>query len=31
VLQPELYRELTELTGSTGERAFFPAYRAGSR
>ncbi len=30
VLQPELYRELTERTGARGDVDFFPAYRAGS-
>jgi lipid II:glycine glycyltransferase (peptidoglycan interpeptide bridge formation enzyme) len=31
VLQPELYDELTERAGGTGEDAFFPAYREGTR
>jgi hypothetical protein len=30
ILEPQLYRELTERVGSTVESAFFPAYRAGS-
>jgi hypothetical protein len=31
VLQPELYRELTERTGRRADANFFPAYRAGSQ
>ena len=29
VLEPELYAELTERAGASGDGAFFPAYRAG--